>query len=273
MVIGPADEAELEAMLAPYDETRTVAPYESPIGEWTLNQRNEGESDEDLARRLTEEWGEDVFVNDEGVLVSMSTYNPDSKWDWWVVGGRWRGSLPLKPNAEGDLGDLSWVHDGVDNRMYEGGVDVARLGDIDFDFKRLKAGEIAAATWDKANEIRDGREIPPVPPVGSEREDYQRWWADPVVADLKQFVGMMGAPDDIVELCGDRETYIERARAAAVPAFATLTSRGWLEPGRMGWWGISTDDTESRDRYYEKVNSILASLPPETMVWVVDVHI
>jgi hypothetical protein len=41
----------------------------------------------------------------------------------------------------------------------------------------------------------------------------------------------------------------------------------------MGWWGISTDDTESRDRYYEKVNSILASLPPETMVWVVDVHI
>ena len=23
----------------------------------------------------------------------LSTYNPDSKWDWWVIGGRWQGDL------------------------------------------------------------------------------------------------------------------------------------------------------------------------------------
>ena len=29
--------------------------------------------------------------NDQG--EPLSTYNPDSKWDWWVIGGRWDGWL------------------------------------------------------------------------------------------------------------------------------------------------------------------------------------
>jgi len=37
-------------------------------------------------------------VNSAGDL--LTTYNPDSKWDWWVVGGRWAGGWTLKPGAE-----------------------------------------------------------------------------------------------------------------------------------------------------------------------------
>lgn len=38
---------------------------------------------------------------DENIL---STYNPDSKWDWYEVGGRWSGFLVLKDrDAEGDI--------------------------------------------------------------------------------------------------------------------------------------------------------------------------
>ena len=40
-----------------------------------------------------------------------STYNPDSKWDWYCVGGRWSDMLKLKSG---------------------GYADEARLGDIDF---------------------------------------------------------------------------------------------------------------------------------------------
>ena len=39
--------------------------------------------------------------SDENLL---STYNPNSKWDWWVIGGRWSGYLVLKERAEnGDI--------------------------------------------------------------------------------------------------------------------------------------------------------------------------
>ena len=34
--------------------------------------------------------------NDEGVWCRYSTYNPDSKWDWYSVGGRWDKAIKTK---------------------------------------------------------------------------------------------------------------------------------------------------------------------------------
>lgn len=43
-------------------------------------------------------WG--YKIDDEGNL--LTTYNPDSKWDWYSIGGRWDGFLALKErDAEG----------------------------------------------------------------------------------------------------------------------------------------------------------------------------
>lgn len=52
-----------------------------------------------------------------------------SKWDWWVIGGRWRGEL-LTTNHSGIEGE-SGVYDNPPTNP--GGVDVARLGDIDWE--------------------------------------------------------------------------------------------------------------------------------------------
>ena len=30
----------------------------------------------------------------------ISHYNPDSRWDWYSIGGRWSGFLPLKDRDE-----------------------------------------------------------------------------------------------------------------------------------------------------------------------------
>lgn len=48
-----------------------------------------------------------------GTGKRTSTYNPNSKWDWYSVGGRWSGYLPLKESHGG------------------GGADIARLEEID----------------------------------------------------------------------------------------------------------------------------------------------
>ncbi len=58
--------------------------------------------------------------------------NPNSKWDWYSMGGRWRGYFKLKPGKEGVVGDRSGLNK-KDTRIWPGGVDQARKGDIDFD--------------------------------------------------------------------------------------------------------------------------------------------
>lgn len=60
-------------------------------------------------------WGYEID-EDENLL---STYNPDSKWDWWVIGGRWSGYLVLKERSEN--GDIIQV-------------DQAYFNEIDWDY-------------------------------------------------------------------------------------------------------------------------------------------
>lgn len=52
------------------------------------------------AWETAKKWGYELDT-DENLL---STYNPDSKWDWWTIGGRWSGYLVLKERDEnGDI--------------------------------------------------------------------------------------------------------------------------------------------------------------------------
>jgi hypothetical protein len=68
------------------------------------------------AWKEAKEWG---YVVDEENECLLSTYNPDSKWDWYIIGGRWDGYLPLiDPDSEG-------------NKVF---VNTAMSSDIDWDY-------------------------------------------------------------------------------------------------------------------------------------------
>ena len=68
------------------------------------------------AWKEAKEWG---YIVDEENECLLSTYNPDSKWDWYVIGGRWNGYLPLiDPDGEG-------------NKVF---VNTAVASDIDWDY-------------------------------------------------------------------------------------------------------------------------------------------
>jgi len=51
------------------------------------------------------EYGE--YLDKDGNLIT--TYNSNSKWDWWVVGGRWSGCLKLKSGGEADIAQIKDV--------------------------------------------------------------------------------------------------------------------------------------------------------------------
>ena len=64
-------------------------------------------------------------------------YNPDAKWDWWVLGGRWRRMLTLKKGVKPewpDAGENGVFGEAGNTKIPKGEtcVDVARFKDIDF---------------------------------------------------------------------------------------------------------------------------------------------
>src|SRR4051794_35627293 len=47
-----------------------------------------------------------VLLNEAGeVIKAIDRSNPNKKWDWWQIGGRWSGLLQVKPGAEGHKGE------------------------------------------------------------------------------------------------------------------------------------------------------------------------
>lgn len=83
-------------------------------------------------------------------------YNPNGKWDWYQVGGRWTGSIKLKDGVEptSDMyGEPSYCFDkNVDPYFHARGehwVDSALLKDIDTSLD-MQAWDAAIEDWDKA---------------------------------------------------------------------------------------------------------------------------
>lgn len=90
-----------------------------------------------------------VLLNEAGEPIKcVDRTNPNKRWDWWEVGGRWSGFLKLKEGAHGELGRKglmgSCAADGP------GRADVALARDVDFAGMRDEAGKDAGERWDKS---------------------------------------------------------------------------------------------------------------------------
>lgn len=92
LVVAETEE-DIEELVAPYDENMDVEPYFEPVEvERMVEYAKEKGQTFDKPIDLVEWWnGAPGVVNEAGEIGYMSTYNPDSKWDWYVVGGRWAG--------------------------------------------------------------------------------------------------------------------------------------------------------------------------------------
>lgn len=105
---------------------------------------------------------EDEFYKDYHGLVMHNGefgywHNPNSKWDWWSVGGRWTGALPLisenghRPEGayDGTPGVFGKVND---DPFY---ADTALVKDINFDKWKGEDYESYAKKWDLVHAALD----------------------------------------------------------------------------------------------------------------------
>jgi hypothetical protein len=258
MVIGH----DVERILAPYDENLEIEPYidrtKDEIHKTFIKQYgkyragNKPESELDTFEKLTlsletenakwvKQWcGQDLDKDGN----TLSTYNPDSKWDWYEIGGRWTGTFILKTGEVGELGEPSWTNE--NESIPDGHADQAYKGQIDWDAMNNGAKEQAAKDWDDLFNLSP-----------------DKCWFRPEYIEKQRKLHL--------DMYGTKEEYIKR-RGVWTP-YAVVTEDGWHAPGDMGWWGMSSDETEDRDKFDAEFKKLFTKYDDDTLITMVDCHI
>jgi hypothetical protein len=196
--------------------------------------------------------------------------NPNRKWDWYQIGGRWTGMFKLLPEAGGEVGSPGLMT----NPAEVGFADQARKRDIDFEgmrdkreaevrgefqkYRELTAGLVAPEPWDKFRENFDSI------------EEARKAWHELVwVSAVNQ--GFHFWDTDTVTYFADEEATVKKEREKAIATFAVLKDGQWYERGEMGWWAFVSDD--KGEEWYEQYAQLLDELPDDTLLTVVDCHI
>lgn len=189
--------------------------------------------------------------------------NPNRKWDFWTLGGRWSGHLRIKEGVEPIRGAKSWTNEKEIDDPHT--ADAAYKEDIDFEgLELLTEGRIDEFWKDLQGCIEAHK-------AGDERkaEDF----------NVRIALGDMG----IVTGREPMITYVngltlEDLKTKYRPHFewgtyAYLDENGWREPGKMGWWGCSSATPETPVQQQASFAEWLKSKPEGTLFAVVDCHI
>jgi len=160
--------------------------------------------------------------------------NPNSKWDWWVMGGRWSGFFKMKKGKKGVLGEP-----GVGNNTPQYDCDQAEKGDIDFKFME-----------------NDPKEI----------ENLMKHWETTLSG--KSFY----KPEYYKIRYGDIDNYL--CIETKFSTHAVLRNGEWFENGAIGWFGTTGAKPEEENRWsLEFFDRFIKDLPNDTLLTIVDYHI
>ena len=120
----------LRDMMAPFDQELEVDEYcvrEVPVAERQrmvdfYNQHTPGShyslrAFDELYAERGYDWNINCWRKDkDGIWREYSTSNPNMKWDWYEVGGRWAGQLQIKDGVETEPIHFSWGWSAEDKR-------------------------------------------------------------------------------------------------------------------------------------------------------------
>jgi hypothetical protein len=272
-----------EDRLAPYWEELEVEPYAngnidtSDLGWAFYGAEDKRPSEEVLqyelsnpteegVKKLTDYFGGEVKIED-GKYVSYSTYNPNSKWDWYEVGGRWNGMIP----------SISKV----------AGVNITQKKDVDFISGQRKAITDANEEYDRYEKLAG--HLMPGPTfqecidkysymedeqdqLAAARDEYHR---DPWVKAVQSSFGIFfGSPQEYFFVNnGGRKAFVDEASRSYLSTHAVLTDNSqWLEKGSMGWFGMVSNEMDA-DNWTSIFWDSISEASSEAWFIVFDLHI
>lgn len=297
----------LPDLMEPWSELRDVEPYKNYISKpdpaeyWSVDGLRSAGSlpaegpltwpqvvEAHNTRYAGDDFSETLHydADDDKPAYTLSTYNPDSKWDYWLVGGRWHaaftpanGTDPADVLMPADRYVRMAAQEGITRSGVDGGVKRALDLQLMRESASLKAQNehrrvmtrladedlSAYRTWSEIFEAHPGN-------VDKARQEY---FEQPVRKAMKElFPDHFFTPDAEDYFRVTEDQYGAQAAAAEVPGYAFIDlERQWHEPGSMGWFGASTDTPESRAKYHAHVNAAVDQLPDDHVLVMLDCHI
>lgn len=175
--------------------------------------------------------------------------NPNAKWDWYQVGGRYSGMLKLKPSAtSGDYGSRSWTN--KDEIIPEYKVDTVKVKDIDFSLDENVRKE-ALRYWEIVVE-KDS-------PQNEKEEEIEKF----AIINPEYLINKYGTKEEFAKIKSMFSTH------------AVITPDGqWYEPGEVGMFGTCSASEEEEFKWKKEFKErFIDTANPEWVLTVVDCHI
>lgn len=174
--------------------------------------------------------------------------NPNAKWDWYSLGGRWTGYFKLKEGAVGETGIPDLMTEVAEN----GWVDQARKKDIDFGAMVTDATDRAEERWDKMlAELAEA--------------EFGGTYVTPEITN--RALWRIGAEPGMT-----KAEYVNNARKDAVTTFAVLKDGMWYERGEMGWWGCVSNEKKGCN-WNDEFMALFDEIDDDELLSVYDCHI
>lgn len=179
--------------------------------------------------------------------------NPNARFDWMQIGGRWAGLLTVKKGVDCGIGETSWTNEN-DNPYHSDDenvvkCDIAKIKDLLF------------------------------PNNEKEKRDSQRFWElyvekQPIKDKsdeelLSDFI--LYKPQYYIDTYHDKETYVRCCGTFTTHAVITKDGQ-WLEEGAMGWFGFrdNSNIVEWTDNYHKLV---FENATDDDYITIIDCHI
>lgn len=203
-------------------------------------------------------------------------HNPDAKWDWYQVGGRWTGFFKLKDNADVNNFDIS--EPGCMTPQADiGYADIVLKGDVDWDEMIKEYQEKRLVHYRQWHNAIRGREVPLWKDIHEKhgedieaaREEYGN---HEVISDLRKAEFHWFDDKDVKLYSLTKNAFLEKVAKEAITTFAIVKDGEWYEKGKMGWFAIVTDE-EDPDSWNEFWYNLVMNLPDDTKLTLVDCHI
>lgn len=266
----------------------------------------EAEVTADVARshnigyETADELAEEYFGGKKNGRRFYCRTNPNKKWDWWQVGGRWTGMLnPVyDPESDPNNSEICFLCKGTGKRpdmKIENGCngcegtgirtkwptqwakfsgDQIQRKDLPLEALRTKAEIEAAEKYDLFHRLLAGRKFPDWDALLAEHgADKARdiYWSDEAVKDISQNE-MFRWPGSTDGLTVSRIDYLKAARDGAISSFAVVKDGKWYQRGEMGWFGAVSKEKEG-EVWQAEFAKLIESMSPDHWLTVVDCHI
>ena len=231
------------------------------------------ESESLVDREEAHKYGYAIVRNGE-LLKAVNRTNPNKKWDWYQLGGRFTGSFKLKGGNDGRRGEPGLMTEAVPH----GYADQARKGAIDFIGMQDEAEDKARQLYHRFYEVLGKNAMPRS--WAAVRGDFpgnieaarNAYHEQPGIKAIQKHDEFRWYNDVVVEFNRSEDDYVKLARNRAVSSFAVVKDSQWYERGQMGWWAIVLDEKDE-ERWHEEMAKLVEAADDDTLFSMFDCHI